>query len=573
MKNAFNVRGPSATVPGAYDVETEDGRVIPVAPSGLPEYQPVPKVEASQGDPTALGEVMTIGQETVMDAGYSRPGLPDKPAKMPIIDMTPEQRAQREAAAKEKAARRVDPSRTTGNDAPPEPVGGAPAPDVPGAPGPNAAGAVAEALALESELAKQGGPRVWTGDPKKTKAVLKSSERVIDDPLAQRLGALGQVAQDKEAEAMAARERMAQTESEAMAAKARAIEEQQKAIAEEGQRVAERQAQIKAQVEAQRKLAMEQDAQADGMRDTNATKDTMRRVVGAIGMFMSGQTGNPQATMQFINANIDDAWRRDMEALKRADGKGDATRSRAAQLLSQMGDERAAFSMFRAEKLAETDAKAERLAMMAGSKNALDKFAEFRAVSEKEQAAAQYKAALSSAPIREVTQEQTRNEGGWRGGPSAKAEKAAREFYEADRKEAAGARSDARKAAYDAQKSGKQADPTKEYETYSRAGSALQEVAMESKKKGGVIFDASDKDVLAMKVRAADALSALGLKSQAKAAEEAESQAELDAIVASGIRDAGSLVSSAKANMSTGARISVKDSERVDAQLAGKLMP
>lgn len=565
MKNAFNVRGPSAAVPGAYDVETEDGRVIPVAPQGLPEYQAIPEIAPSQGEPTALGDTMTIGQETVMDAGYSRPGLPMATNDMPHFDMTPEQKADR--AARKPAP--PDPSRLVGQPEPSE--GAAPAnPSLPGGPGPSAAGAVAEALALESELAKQGGPRVWTGDPKKTKAVLKSSERVIDDPLAQRLGELGRVASDKEAEAMAARERMAQTESDAMAAKARAVEEQQKAIAEEGQRVAERQAQIKAQVEAQRKLATEQDAQADGMRDTNATKDTMRRVVGAIGMFMSGQTGNPQATMQFINANIDDAWRRDVEALKRADGKGDATRSRAAQLLSQMGDERAAFSMFRAEKLAETDAKAERLALMAGSQNALDKFAEFRAVSEKEQASAQYDAALSSAPIREVTQEQTRNEGGWRGGASKQAAKDAREFYGADRKEGAAERSDVRKAALDAQKAGKQADPGKEYETYSRAGAGIKQLLGSMEKADGILSDASKEEVVNVKARAAGHFRELGLPDMADAVKDAKSPAELRALLAGGDNEAGRRIAAAKANMSTGARIDTNDRERVAAQLAGK---
>ena len=553
-------------MPGAVDVETADGTVIPVAPSGLPEYQPAPTVEASQGEPTAEVGLAAMGMSTVSDVPRNYAGVPAPAEEIPRFDMTPEQKASR--AARKPAP--PDPSRLVGQPEPSDgaaPVPGNPAP--PGSTGPNAAGAVAEALALESELAKQGGPRVWTGDPKKTKAVLKSSERVIDDPLAQRLGALGQVAKDKEAEAMAARERMAQTESEALSAKALAVEEQQKAIAEEGQRVAERQAQIKAQVEAQRKLAMDQDAEADGMRDTNETKDTMRRVVGAIGMFMSGQTGNPQATMQFINANIDDAWRRDVEALKRADGKGDATRGRAAQLLSQMGDERAAFSMFRAEKLAETDAKAERLALVAGSKNALDKYAELRAVSEQEQASAQYDAALSSAPIREVTQEQTRNEGGWRGGASKQAAKDAREFYGADRKEGAAERADARKAAYDAQKGGKQADPGKEYERYSGAGARLKQLLIDSKKSGGMI-DASDETVGSIKTAAAQEFDALGMGEFRDAIKKAGSQAEVDSLIASGFSAAGRKIAESKANMNTGARVDVSERERVAAQLAGK---
>lgn len=555
----YKVRGPSSTMPGAYDVETEDGQVIPVAPSGLPEYQPVPKVEASQGDPTALGDVMTIGQETVMDAGYSRPGLPAK-AEMPRLPMPA--RAPREPKA-------VDPAALVGKT--PEPPPGAPSSGpMPGAPSTDPRDAVAAVVAEKKAIEEAFGKGVYTGPPTTRKTETSYEGRDLSADAEARVAYLAKTAADKGAEAMAARERMAQTESDAAAAQAKALEEREKVVAEERERMTERQAQIRSQVASVREQAMADDASADALQERYGTQDSLRRVIGAVGMFFAGQTGNPQATIGFINAGIDDAWRRDMENLKRADGKGAAKRSYAAQLLQETGDEEAAYHRFRAEALENYSAKAEKLALRSGSQNALDKFAEFKAASQQSQAESEQAAIISNAPLTKVSETGTERFGGVRGGASKDDIKRVQQLTDEGRKEGVSVRADVRKSTLDAEKSGKQADPGKEYETYSRAGNTLQEVASESRKKNGIVFDAADRDVKAMKGRASDALAALGLKSQAKAAEEAESQAELDAIVASGIRDAGSLVSSAKANMGTGQRISVKDSERVDAQLAGK---
>lgn len=570
----YKVRGPSSTMPGAYDVETEDGQVIPVAPSGLPEYQPMPKVEASQGEPTAEAGLAAMGMGTVSDVPRNYAGVPVK-AEMPNYDMTPAMIAARKEQAKPK---KVDPKNRVprgsgGGEVPPAEarpaLPGVPAPaPAPGDPmdpsyGVNYAKAEADAFAAAH------GPRVYTGAPTVRTESLSYEGRDLSPDAEARVAKLNEYSAAKTADADAARARVADTESKALAAKATALEEQQKIIAEEGRRSAERQAKMRSEADAVRAQALADDGSADELKDRYGTQDTLRRVIGGIGMFFAGQTGNVQGTIGFINASIEDAWRRDMESLKRADGKGDKKRSYAAELLRDMGDEGAAFQRFRTEALAKYSADGERLALRAGSQNALDKNAELQAAVEAERANAESAAIIGNAPIRKVDTKSTERSGGWTGGGSKEERERSQKLNDERRKEAAderaGARaegaserSDVRKAALAQKADGENSKldaAQRRLTEVTAAGEGLKQIAERSQREGGIVFDTSDASLDAMKVAAADHLKRLGLDEQAKAVAEADSQADMDAIVANGVVEAKRRQAEEMANMPAGRRV------------------
>jgi len=564
----YKVRGPSSTMPGAFDVETEDGRVIPVAPGGLPEYQATPKIEASQGEPTAEVGLAAMGMTTVSDVPKNYAGVPAK-AEVPRIQMPPAMAAARKEAAKPK---KVDPASLVargagGGEAPPAET----RPALPGGASTDPRDAVGAVLAENKAIEDGFGKAVWTGTPTTRTESLSYEGRDLSPDAEARVAKLGAFADEKTAEADAARARVADTEAKALAAKATALEEQQKIIAEEGMRSAERQAKLRSEADAVRAQALADDGSADELKDRYGTQDTLRRVIGGIGMFFAGQTGNVQGTIGFINASIEDAWRRDMESLKRADGKGDKKRSYAAELLRDMGDEGAAFQRFRTEALAKYSADGERLALRAGSQNALDKNAELQAAVEAERANAESAAIIGNAPIRKVDEKSTVRTGGMRGGATKEEKARVRQFTDEGRKEGVSERSDLRKSALDAERKGEgensKLDAAQRRLTeVTAAGEGLKRIAERSKSEGGVVFDASDASLDAMKVAAADHFKQLGLDEQAKAVAGAESQAAMDAIVANGIAEAKRKQAEEMANLPAGRRVVSREQQQMVAE-------
>lgn len=566
MAGGYKVKGPSATLPGAFDVETDDGRTFPVAPGGLPEYEAPPEIGPTVGEPTAYGDVMTIGRETVLDAGGAQPGLPPQAGgELPRLPMPPRE------------PRKANPARVVMNDPAPQPATGEappamPSADVPDGMAPDAA--AAELVAEKKAIAGALGTGRWTGTPTKTEEVTSYQQRMMTPEqraaYAAHMGRAGAAAED----AQAAADRAVKAEADAMRQKAAAIQTAQDAQAQAAARFAERQTQVYSEVDELRRKAMADDEEAEELRQRYGTADTFRRLAGAIGMFFSGGTGNPMGMMQIINANIDAEWQRDMEGLKGARAKGDRKRGYAAQLVEQLGSEEAAYQRFRAEAIQTATAESEKVALLSGSQQALERNEALKALAAQESEAAIAKSIESEAPLLQGKQTKVERKGGMVGAPSKDDVQRFRELRDTGNKEARDARSDVRKAQLDAQKpraGGAGADDAafrKQITTLDAAGAGLRRIFTESKKQGG-LFEGDPTP--AEKSSAAQLLKDAGLDEVANAAKGAKSRAEFDSIVASGMAETSRKRAAVGAMAPVSARTSQAEFEKTSRAAAGDL--
>lgn len=540
----YKVKGPSTSLPGAFDVETDDGRVFPVAPSGLPEYEAPPAVEASQGEPTAYGDVMTIGRETVLDAGGSRPGLPRSASEMPRLPMPPRE------------PRKAAPGQTVGKvEMPSEPVPPAPAVpavpsvDMPGAMTPDAA--ANKAVAEEEAFNRIAGTGRYTGPPTRIEQTTSYQNRILTPEAQAEIAARDAAASEKEAAAKAAEQRAVELQAQAMNDKAAAIQRQQEAQAEARKRMEDGVAAARAKAEEIRQAALRDDQDAEELRSRYGTADTFRRIAGAVGMFFAGRTGDPVGTINMINANIDANWQRNMRDLEAAQGKGDRKRSYAAQLIEESGGIEAAYHRFRAESIEASMAEAEKLALQSGSQEAMERFQALRANGEAERERSAIAAIMADAPLVERKETMRQNKGGVVGGPSKEVRQRYYKALDESEAEARGARTDVRKATLEAQKPGKAgtaANPAQEkLMALEGARVGLEKALRDLRSESGMLSGASEKTLVAKRAQSAQMLKNAGMDELADAVKRAQSQAEVEALLEGSIGEVSRTASTTRA--------------------------
>lgn len=458
--------------------------------------------------------------------------------RMPRMPMPLNHRmARAQAAAAPRGA--IDAGATVGmNAAPPaeEAPGAGPVP-MPGAFDPKAA--VQGGLALEAELQAAAGPARYLGPPTTQTSKTSAQSRVLSQEQEGQIASLSKQAADASSAADQAAQRQAELQSAAMSKQAEALGMAEQAQAEARARMQERTAQMRAQSEAIRAAAERDDGDAEALRERYATRDTLRRVVGAIGMYFAGygagmQGRDPTGAMQFVQANIDAQWDRDMKDLQHARGKGDKKRSYAAQLLEETGNEEAAYHRFRAESMDVFESQAKKIALASGSQETIAKHEELSARMDAERAASMARSIEEEAPLQQVEQVSKVRTGGVVGGVNPNV----RKYAEKERERAEANQDFAYRESIKAKAAGG-GDPAEKEAAAVRgrvtalesADAGLVSALSEATKGSGLVFDESGTATKGRAATAADMLREAGLDEAAKSMASAKSPAEQAAIM------------------------------------------
>lgn len=415
MKESFGPRivGQSQTVPGAVDVEAEDGNIYPIAPDDpaiahltKPAPAPNPVGDMLMGQMGAADRAALSGPSPATPAPeYMKPDAPDasflrqNAAPMPAgyshpMAPAPKPQAVPQGGGVKYEATRPAPAEPQGSQAPNDPF----------------AVAMGDIAAIEARNAGRYG---GGGGPIRT---VKSSQeyRALTDAQRDELGRLGSQATTSGMMATEARGQALEAQSDAATEAARihdAVAKQQEA---EAARMAERRKFTEArlaEVEAKRLAA---EADADSAEKAALPKEVGSRIVAAIGMMFGGmadgRAGTPGQTMQFIQRNLDNELERQKQEVREKRAKPGQYLNAYHEMLSQLGSEQAASEATMGLMQKSAMVKLDKVTAGMQSKEALSKRDELRAMADAEAAQRQANAINESAPL--ITDESVKKTGG-----------------------------------------------------------------------------------------------------------------------------------------------------------------
>lgn len=494
-------------------------------------------------NPEDEGLAMSVDPGAPAPAPAPAPGIPPQysAGRMPRIPMNVNRRMASGLARQANEGRGISADRTVGVEMAPAPPQEPQVPEaVPGAAGVDFSAAAAAAAQQEAEIQAIAGPRRYLGPPTTQTEKVSAQRRILSPEAEQTIARLSGDASAAEERAREAADRHAALLSEAEQKKADALGIQMQAQEAARARMEERTAQMRAQSEALRAAAERDDADAEELKGRYATRDTMRRIVGAVGMYFAGygagmQGRDPTGAMQFIQANIDASWERDMQSLRDARGKGDRKRSYAAQLLEETGSEEAAYHRYRAESMDVFEAQAKRMALASGSQEILEKHKELSARMDAERAASQIRSIEEEAPLIESESLTKQRFGGVTGVPTKELREAYKENIDRQRDNQDFALREGIKQRASAGGDKEVAALRERITTLDAAESGITEAMKSASRGSGVVFDESEADTTGRAATAADMLRSAGMTEAADAMAKADTPAKQAAIMAAAL--------------------------------------
>lgn len=350
MKNNFRILGPSQNMSGAMDVETADGRIVPVAADH-------PDVQAAMMSSPA--------------AAVSEPPMPE-PAMTPVPDgWNPQPPAAAPAPAPTGGRglpapqnNYVEPARMERVPMPPRKVESG-VTYQPEAPAMAAAAAPVDPRTRIMENAQiasaAAAPRGGGGPVVRNTQTTESKSKLYSEGDIQKLGELGGQKEEAENQGLDASVDATSAEQDMYNERARLADAQAKTAEDEMARLAERrklQETRLADFEA-RRVAAESDAKS--AESQMLGRETSSRVIAALGMLFGGigdaMTGGTGHAVANIQAQLNNELNRQRQEVAQKQAKPGEYVNAYHQLLSQMGDEAAASKAFLSTGNAVVEAK------------------------------------------------------------------------------------------------------------------------------------------------------------------------------------------------------------------------
>ena len=265
------------------------------------------------------------------------------------------------------------------------------------------------AINLANASARPGGPR------KKSVEKTESERKIYTDEQLKAAAEYGAAKTKAEDEAVAAKGTAFDAEAEAAVERAKAFDAKAKADANEANRLVERRNIAEKRLADFEARRLEAEADADATEQSLPARAVGQKLVAAVGMFLSGMTGDPQKTMGFINANLQSELDRQRQELAEKRGKVKGYVNAYDQALAQFGSEEAASKAFMATEYGRVQATIDKATAGMESKEALAKKQQLVAGVEAERSASKLAAIDAAAPTVKTEESVIRQSGGGRG--------------------------------------------------------------------------------------------------------------------------------------------------------------
>ena len=408
------VIGPSQRVPGAVDVQTDDGRIVPLPPDqvqrmGLPEFQAPPSVD-SRGPELAYAPMEDGVGPLPPRAPQPTPAAPPQAAQPHPghLGGPPMERAKGQVV-------RYTPPGGGGGAVPAE----APAPQA----DPTMAGIDTMRTvhaASDADWAAGGGRGKYTGAPTKTVTTTESEEKLLTPEERAQLAELGERAEAGKARQVEAQVGQLDDRSAGEGAKGARTVQTEQGILDTEEQARETMDYLRSEAKALADSAKATDAEAKALREKYQSQETGRRVMAAVAGFAASfgdaMRGTPGQTANQISAMLREDFQRQLAEVEGLKGDAARKRSAAADLVSRMGDVSAAENAFVSIGLKAQETAMQGIESSTKSAEVKGRVGELRGAVAAEAAQAEQQAILANAPTQKKAITATEKKGGMVGG-------------------------------------------------------------------------------------------------------------------------------------------------------------
>ena len=414
------VIGPSQRIPGAMDVETDDGRVVALPPNqvqrmGLQGFQPV-QVPDARGPELAYNGAMSGGGglptpgsgmlpvDNARPSPVAPPPAPPAQAQPGRLGGAPAQRAQGQVV-------RYSPQGGGAGAAPAEAA--APPPD------PTMAGIDTQRTvydAAEADWRAKGGKGRYAGTPTKTVTTTESEKKLLTPEEQAQLAELSAEEEAAKTQELEAQVGQLDDRSAGEGAKGARTAQTEAGILDAEAQARETMDYLKSEAKALADSAKATDAEAKALREKYQGQETGRRIMAALagfaGSFGDAMRGTPGQTAQTIGAMLREEFQRQLTEVEGLRGDAARKRSAAADLVSRMGDVAAAENAFVSIGLKAQDTAMEGIEASTKSAETKGRVGELRGAVAAQAAQAEQQAILAGAPTQKKAITATERKGG-----------------------------------------------------------------------------------------------------------------------------------------------------------------